>query len=71
MNLLKTQRLRLGFVFEGIFRNAVVYKERNRDTAWFSILESEWPKQKARMESWLSDSNFTADGEQRKRLNEF
>ncbi|WP_339099435.1 hypothetical protein IGL98_003454 [Enterococcus sp. DIV0840] len=67
----KNAALRLGFVFEGIFRNAVVYKERNRDTAWFSILESEWPKQKARMESWLSDSNFTADGEQRKRLNEF
>ncbi|XUD05058.1 hypothetical protein IGJ34_003072 [Enterococcus sp. AZ177] len=63
--------LRLGFVFEGIFRNALVYKERNRDTAWFSIIDSEWPKTKARLKSWLSVSNFTVDGEQKKRLNEF
>ncbi|EOL50916.1 GNAT family N-acetyltransferase [Enterococcus caccae] len=62
--------LRLGFVFEGIFRNALVYKGRNRDTAWFSIIESEWPKIKTRMESWLSRDNFTIDGEQKKRLNE-
>lgn len=58
--------LRLGFVFEGIFRNALVYKERNRDTAWFSIIDSEWPKTKARLKSWLSVSNFTVDGEQKK-----
>lgn len=62
--------LRLGFTFEGVFRNAIVYKGRNRDTTWFSIIESEWPKIKSKLESWLSISNFTADGEQKKSLNE-
>ncbi|WP_207694344.1 hypothetical protein DOK67_0000930 [Enterococcus sp. DIV0212c] len=62
--------LRLGFVFEGIFRNALVYKERNRDTAWFSMIDSEWPRNKSRMDVWLDPSNFTADGKQKKRLNE-
>ncbi|WP_429951528.1 GNAT family N-acetyltransferase [Enterococcus sp. AZ101] len=61
---------RLGFVFEGIFRNAVVYKDRNRDTAWFSIIDSEWTQTKSRLESWLAPSNFTADGQQKKRLKE-
>lgn len=61
---------RLGFVFEGIFRNAVVYKDRNRDTAWFSIIASEWDQTKSRLESWLAPSNFKADGQQKKRLNE-
>ena len=67
----KHAALRLGFVFEGIFRNATVYKERNRDTAWFSIIESEWPKRKARIASWLSFSNFNEHGEQKRRLDEF
>ena len=44
---------RLGFTFEGVFRQAVVYKGRNRDTAWLSVLDSEWPALKARFERWL------------------
>ncbi|ALS02431.1 GNAT family acetyltransferase [Enterococcus silesiacus] len=63
--------LRLGFTFEGIFRNALVYKGRNRDTAWFSIIDSEWPQVKMRVESWLEPTNFTAEGEQKRRLHEF
>ncbi|WP_375180400.1 GNAT family N-acetyltransferase [Enterococcus rotai] len=62
--------LRLGFTFEGIFRNALVYKERNRDTAWFSIIDSEWADRKERLESWLDETNFTAEGKQKRRLNE-
>ncbi len=45
--------LRLGFQFEGVFRQHIVYKGRNRDTAWFSMLDSEWPQIKANMERWL------------------
>lgn len=59
---------RLGFQFEGIFRQAVMYKGRNRDTAWFSIIDSEWPALKSAFESWLAPENFTADGQQRQRL---
>ena len=61
---------RLGFQFEGLFRQAVVYKGRNRDTTWFSILDSEWPAIRSAMEAWLSPDNFTADGRQRKPLGE-
>ncbi|MDP6346147.1 MAG: GNAT family protein [Alphaproteobacteria bacterium] len=56
---------RLGFTFEGIFRQALVYKARNRDTAWFSILDSEWPAQKAAFEAWLDPANFDPSGRQR------
>jgi hypothetical protein len=49
---------RFGFSFEGVFRQAVVYKGRNRDTAWFSILDSEWPRQKQAFELWLAKENF-------------
>jgi len=59
---------RLGFRFEGIFRQAIVYKGRNRDTAWYSIIDGEWPLLKARFERWLAPSNFDRDGRQRKRL---
>lgn len=59
---------RLGFQFEGLFRQSVVYKGRNRDTTWFSILDSEWPRLREAFETWLSPDNFTADGEQRLRL---
>lgn len=59
---------RLGFQFEGIFRQAVVYKGRNRDTAWFSIIDSEWPALAQALERWLKPENFTADGLQRQRL---
>lgn len=61
---------RLGFRFEGIFRQATVYKGRNRDTAWFSILESEWPRLNAAFEAWLDPANFDADGRQRRSLSE-
>lgn len=59
---------RLGFTYEGTFRQAIVYKGRNRDTAWFSILDSEWPRLKAGFEAWLDPSNFDANGQQRHRL---
>ena len=55
---------RLGFQFEGIFRQATIYKRRNRDTAWFSILDREWPAAKAVFEAWLDPANFDADGAQ-------
>jgi RimJ/RimL family protein N-acetyltransferase len=60
---------RLGFRFEGIFRQAVVYKGRNRDTAWYSIIDSEWPARRGRFEAWLDPGNFDADGRQRRPLN--
>ena len=51
---------RLGFVFEGVFRNAVVYKGRNRDTEWLSITDQEWPNVRAALEEWLAPENFDA-----------
>ena len=57
--------LRLGFTYEGMFRQAIVYKGRNRDTCWYSMLDSEWPRVKRRLEKWLSDDNFDAEGRQR------
>lgn len=59
---------RLGFRFEGIFRQAVVYKGRNRDTAWYSILDREWPGLRAAFERWLDPGNFDAEGRQRESL---
>ena len=59
---------RLGFTFEGVFRQAVVYKGRNRDTAWLSVLDSEWPALKARFERLLDVENFDSKGRQRTRL---
>lgn len=63
--------LRLGFKFEGIFRQAVVYKARNRDTAWFSIIDKEWPTLANGFRAWLSANNFTPQGEQLKTLATF
>lgn len=60
--------LRLGFVYEGTFRNAVVYKGRSRDTAWFSITDAEWPAVRAGLERWLAPENFDGEGGQRKTL---
>lgn len=57
--------LRLGFEFEGIFRQAVVYKGRSRDTAWFSIIDADWPQLRAVFEQWLLPDNFDAQGRQR------
>jgi RimJ/RimL family protein N-acetyltransferase len=62
--------LRYGFRFEGIFCQADVVKGHNRDTAWFSIIDSEWPALKAAFECWLDPANFAADGGQRLRLSE-
>lgn len=59
---------RLGFSFEGVFRNAIVYKGRNRDTAWYSITDTEWPALRAAFEQWLSPENFDAHGAQRLQL---
>ncbi len=60
--------LRLGFSFEGVFRQAVVYKGRSRDTAWFSIIDSEWPARRAAFERWLAAENFDASGQQHSKL---
>ncbi len=62
--------LRFGFAFEGIFRNHVIVKGRNRDSAWFAIIESEWPARKAAFERWLAPDNFDAAGRQRISLRE-
>lgn len=61
---------RLGFTFEGIFRQAVVYKGRSRDTAWFSVIDSEWPELKSAFERWLAPENFDERGRQRARLSD-
>jgi RimJ/RimL family protein N-acetyltransferase len=61
----RSAALRLGFTFEGIFRQHMIIKGRNRDTAWFSMLDSEWPKRKAAFERWLDPSNFDESGRQR------
>ena len=66
----RTTADRLGFTFEGVFRQAVVYKGRSRDTAWFSILDSEWPKVKAAFQAWLAPENFDAQGKQKRSLKE-
>jgi len=60
--------LRLGFTFEGIFRQHMVIKDRNRDTAWFSMLDSEWPLRKNAFEGWLAPDNFDAHGRQKQSL---
>jgi len=59
---------RLGFTFEGIFRQAVVYKGRSRDTAWFSVIDSAWPARGASFVAWLDPANFDDDGRQRRPL---
>jgi len=57
--------LRYGFVFEGVLRQHMIAKGRNRDTAYYSMLDSEWPQRKLNFERWLSPDNFTADGRQK------
>jgi len=61
---------RLGFQFEGIFRQSQVLKGRNRDTAWFSIIDSEWPRLKVAFETWLAPQNFDGSGRQLRSLTE-
>ncbi len=60
--------VRLGFIYEGTFRQAMIYKSRNRDTAWFSIIDSEWPNLKKAFEAWLDAENFDENGQQKKSL---
>lgn len=60
--------IRYGFSFEGVFRQHVISKGTNRDTAWFSMIDGEWPLLKQAFEAWLSPDNFDRDGGQRRRL---
>ena len=62
---------RLGFKFEGIFRQATHYRGRNRDTAWFSIIDTEWPTVKSAHRQWLKPTNFDENGKQIKSLSFF
>jgi RimJ/RimL family protein N-acetyltransferase len=62
---------RLGFSFEGVFRQHMVIKGQNRDTAWFSMLDSEWPERKQAFEAWLAAENFDAEGRQKRALGSF
>jgi RimJ/RimL family protein N-acetyltransferase len=59
---------RFGFTFEGIFRQHMIVKGHSRDTAWFAMLDSEWPRAKAAFEQWLDPKNFDAEGRQRRKL---
>ncbi|WP_299683933.1 GNAT family protein [uncultured Tateyamaria sp.] len=61
---------RFGFSYEGIFRQAAVVKGRNRDTAWFAAIDTEWPALKEAFGAWLNPSNFDGDGQQRERLSD-
>lgn len=61
---------RFGFTFEGVFRNHLVVKGRNRDTAWFSLIEEEWPSVRAGFEEWLRPENFDESARQRRTLEE-
>ena len=61
---------RLGFVYEGTFRQAVVYKGRTRDTNWLSMIDKDWLQVKARLEAWLDPENFDKNGRQHKNLRE-
>jgi RimJ/RimL family protein N-acetyltransferase len=67
----RSAALRLGFRYEGTFKQSVVVKGRNRDTAWFSITDDEWPAVRAALEAWLDPENFDDEGRQRVRLEAF
>lgn len=64
----KRAAIRFGFTFEGVFRQHLVAKGANRDTAWYSMIDGEWPILKAAFEAWLDPSNFDAAGQQKRRL---
>ena len=59
---------RLGFRYEGLFRQATLYKARNRDTAWYSVLDKEWPALEAAYREWLDEDNFDGEGRQKTSL---
>ncbi len=62
---------RLGFSFDGIFEQAVIYKGRNRDTAWYSIVDRDWPRLKNAYLKWLDQNNFDEQGHQKQKLQHF
>ena len=62
---------RFGFAFEGVFYQHLIVKGANRDSAWFSILDGEWPALRGAFEAWLDPGNFDADGRQRQSLSAF
>src|SRR5690606_8670162 len=66
----KRAALRFGFSFEGVFRQHMVVKGRNRDTAWFAMIDRDWPALRDAFEQWLDPSNFDSEGRQRQRLEE-
>ena len=57
-----------GFSYEGVFRQATVYKGRNRDTAWFAVIDADWPALKEAFQVWLAPSNFEGEGQQKESL---
>jgi RimJ/RimL family protein N-acetyltransferase len=61
---------RLGFSFEGVFRQATMYRRRNRDTAWYACIDGEWPQLRQAFEAWLDPDNFNEDGQQKQRLSD-
>lgn len=63
--------LRLGFVYEGVFRRHMIQKGRSRDTAWLAMVVDDWPARKAAFDAWLSPANFYEDGAQRQNLAQF
>ena len=64
----KVTAARYGFTFEGVFRQHMISKRKNRDTAWFSMIDSEWPGINDAFEAWLAPENFGSDGKQKRRL---
>jgi RimJ/RimL family protein N-acetyltransferase len=62
---------RFGFAYEGTFRQHMIVKGKNRDTAWFAIIDSEWPARKRAFEAWLAPDNFDTGGRQKKKLEQF
>ena len=64
----RTAAQRLGLSFEGLFRQATTYKNRNRDTAWYAAIDTEWPALRAAFQAWLAPNNFDGNGQQRNRL---
>jgi RimJ/RimL family protein N-acetyltransferase len=63
--------LRFGFTFEGVFRKHMIVRGRSRDTAWYSLVDEEWPRAKAAFQAWLAPTNFDAEGVQRQSLAAF
>jgi RimJ/RimL family protein N-acetyltransferase len=67
----RSAALRLGFRFEGIFRQHMVIKDTNRDTAWFAMMDHEWPARRQGLQAWLDPANFDESGQQRQSLSAF